>query len=295
MRPLMVILIAAALGIAGAAAFMVKRYLDGQAAQTAHQSEPAVETESVLVMSRDIGAGAVLIEDDMRYEQWPAGAVDRRFVVRPAAGEDPKRQFVGATTRRPVAAGEPVTGSAVFRQDEAGMMSGILSPGMRAVSIALTPTNSAAGFIGPGDRVDVVLGLELRGANNNEKMHTAEVLLSNVRVLAVDTRLKAEGPAPGKTATIEVTPQQAESIITAGAMGSLYLVLRSLAQEPDPVEEERSFATSQTVSRVIRALTGGGGLRPREEPPMPVTVEAAPQRPVRLNRAGHVSIQTFAN
>ncbi|MBW7850082.1 MAG: Flp pilus assembly protein CpaB [Rhodospirillales bacterium] len=288
----MIILVVAALGIAGTAAFMVKRYLDGQAAQTVQPAEPSLATEQVLVVSRDIGAGAVLIEDDLRYEEWPKAVVDRRFVVRPGVGEDPKRQFVGATARRALAAGEPITGNAVFRQDEAGFMSGMLSPGMRAVSIALTPTNSVAGFIGPGDRVDVVLGLEMRGSHN-EKLHTAEVLFSNVRVLAIDTRLKAEGPAPGKTATIEVTPEQAESIITAGAMGSLYLVLRSLSQEPAEAEDKNGFSSSLTVSRAVRAITGGGA-HPREEPSVSVTVEVSPRRPVRLNRAGQVSIQSFS-
>lgn len=295
MRPLMVVLVVAALAIAGVAAFMVKRYLDAQS-QTAQVAAPVMATENVLVLARDVGAGATLIEDDLRYEAWPKTLVDRRFVVRAAGGEDPKRQFLGSIARRPLAAGEPLSGEAVFRQDEAGMLSGMLAPGMRAVSIALTPTNSVAGFAGPGDRVDVMLGLEFRGENGGEKFHTVEMLLPDIRVLAVDNRLKAEGPAPGKTATLEVTPQQAESLIAAGAMGSLYLVLRSMAQGSVHPDSDQPYASSITVSQAVRALSGGSGLNSSQDSPPPMMTEApSPRRGVRLNRAGNVATQTFAN
>lgn len=295
MRPLMVVLVAAALAVAGVAAYMVKRYLDTQS-QVARATVPATATESVLVLARDVGAGATLIEDDLRYESWPKSLVDRRFVVRPSGGDDPKRQFVGAVARRALAVGEPLTGPAVFRQDEAGVLSGMLAPGMRAVSIALTPTNSVAGFAGPGDRVDVMLGLEFRNNGGGDKLHTAEVLLPDVRVLAIDARLKSEGPAPGKTATLEVTPQQAETLIAAGAMGSLYLVLRSMAQGSVVAESAPPFASSQTVSRAVRAIAGGGGFGVPEDIAPPIMADAlSPRRGVRLNRAGNVAMQTFAN
>ena len=134
MRLVTIVLVVAALA-AGLTALLAKAWLDRQAEGQLHPDAAALV--EVLVAAREVAPGTVLAADDLRYDGWPASAVTPRLLVhRP--DDDPKAKFLGQVVRRPLAEGEPFSPAATFRQDSAGVLAGLLAPGMRAVSIAIT-------------------------------------------------------------------------------------------------------------------------------------------------------------
>lgn len=303
MRPIAIVLIVAALAISGVTVFLAKRFLDGQSAQqAAADAMPSLAVEKVLVAARDIGQGQMIGPDDLRYEDWPKSAIEGRFVLR-GAGDDPKAAFVGAIARRAIVAGEPFSAPTVFRQDESGLLAGIISPGMRAVSIVATPQNSVSGFATPGDHVDVVLAADFRkGHDDKSRMDLmvkfgAEIIVRDARVVAVDQQLvRGKDPAMlGKTVTLEVTPKDAEKLLTAGLMGQVSLILRSLAEGAPPDAE--AYTTDVMSSRVLSTIIGGGDAGGGEgaEWNRAPAVSYGGNRQVKINRAGVSSTQSFSN
>lgn len=292
MRPIAIVLVVAAV-VAGLTAFLAKSWLDRQAA-VRPASEPVAVTE-VLVTAREIPAGTVLSGSDLRYEAWPDHLITPRLMTR-RSGEDLKAQAVGLVARRNLADGEPFAMSVTFRSDSAGVLAGILSPGMRAVSIAITNPTAVSGFITPGDRVDVILATDLsktveqserKSAGGLILRYVAETVLSDVKILAIDQQMVRgrEGAGiQGKTATIEVTPKQAELLTTAGMVGSLQLVLRGLPG-PDPVTpvdsaDQMGFTSDTEISKALQML-GDVREKPAKSGGSGFTIE--------VNRAGTIT------
>lgn len=271
MRPIAIILVVVAMLSAVATAFLAKRWLDAQATRA-----PVVEVAAsvdVLVVARDVAAGAALADEDLRYDRWPSSVPSERFIVR-KPGEDPKAQYVGQIARRPLNEGEPFVPSASFKQDQGGLLAGVLPSGMRAVSIAISNASAVSGFIVPGDRVDVVMAADFQRASNDSSAgksgpivrYAAETVLEDVKVLAIDQQMakgKDGGAIQGKTATLEVTPKQAEVLTAAGMVGQLSLVLRGVpsgeAAKAEPSSAPQPAFTPDTeASRAMKALHGGG-------------------------------------
>ena len=294
MRPIVIVLVVVALAIAGLTAYLANSYLASN--KTTQVVEvPSMATEKVLVAARPVNVGQVLVEDDLRYEDWPKQLVNPRFVVRGQGADDPKQRVLGATVKMPLLAGEPFLSEAVYRQDQGGGMAVLLGPGMRAISFSIGPTNAVSGFVTPNDRVDIVLSQTLKEQAGSI---VTEVVLSDVRIVAVDQNTGHQGGAiVGKTVTVEVTPRDAERLIIAQQMGALSLVLRALHDAPVPVETEIGYTTSAMVSRVT-----GGDVAPvgDEGGADPVPAQATPAASsgsieVKINRAGNISSQTFSN
>lgn len=295
MRPVAIIVVVAALA-AGGTAMLAKSWLDRQAARQAGGDGRA--TAEVLVIARDVPAGSALSADDLRYESWPKSAAAERLVTR-RGGEDAKAQFVGTIARRPLVEGEPVSPATTFRAEGAGVLAGLLSPGRRAMSIAVTSPTGVSGFVTPGDRVDVVLVTDLRKVEEGQQPQGeggsslmvrfgAETVLSDVRVLAIDQQISRnrDGSAiQGKTATLEVTPKQAEILTVAGQLGALQLSLRPQQGDGDAVAvsagEALDFTADLEAGKVLQAAVGFKA-RPAERAP-------APPPGIRVNRAGRIS------
>lgn len=298
MRPIAVVLLALAVGIAGLTAVLVTRLMAVQAVPVPSPqpvlAQPA--TDDILVATIDLKPGAVLKPNDLRYETWPSKDVDQRFVRRGAAA-DPKTSFVGTIARRQILAGEPMTPQAVFRQDEAGLLAGMLSPGMRAVAVPVSGVNGVGGFILPEDHVDIVLNQDVRAAASASAKPMAdlsrfasEVVLSDVRVLAIDEKLAkpdAGANMGGKIITVEVSPKDAEVLLTALKMGELALTLRSLAPG-ETGEPPAGYTSDIEVSRALRAATGLG----RRIAAGPASANSSE---VRINRGGATTTQSFSN
>ena len=122
---------------------------------------------------------------------------------------------------------------------------------MRAVTVGVSATSGVAGFVFPGDRVDLVLTQEVAGGGDGPPLRVSETIVRNIRVLAVDQRLNArdeEGNQVAQTVstvTLEATPKIAEKIAVAQTIGQLSLSLRSLAD--NNAELERAIASGEVT------------------------------------------------
>jgi pilus assembly protein CpaB len=196
-----------------------------------------VDTVDILVAKTDIGIGQAIGPQDLQWQGWPASAASPVFIRRTERA-DAIEQFSGAIARSPTAAGEPIRESKLIKAKGSGYMAAILPSGMRAVSTEISPETGAGGFILPNDHVDIVLSRRDKEAERATGVESqiSETILSNVRVLAIDqTVQEKEGQrvVVGRTATIELTQRQVETLLVARQMGSLSLALRSLL-DSDP-------------------------------------------------------------
>lgn len=248
-----IILIVAALVMAGATAFFLNRYLQSQEEQVAEgQPVPQVVTVEVLVAARVLPAGTIVSADDFQWQGWPEDSVNENYIVN--TGEAALEELYSSAVRRAISAGEPITRAKLVRLDEAGFLAAVLGPGMRAVSILVTPDSGAAGFILPGSRVDVVLTQEIEQdrAGAVARQVISETVLSDIRVLAVDQDFNdvEESARLGETVTLEVTTAQAEKVSAARRMGELTLSLRSLVRDEER-ERITSFTSGNDVSSYL--------------------------------------------
>jgi pilus assembly protein CpaB len=189
-----------------------------------------IDTVQVLVATEDIPMGTTIAEGDVDWQEWPSTGASGRFLSRtknPNAIED----VVGAIARSAVYAGEPISDAKLIRPDS-GFMSAILPAGKRAVATKISADTSAGGFILPNDRVDLIMTRQT-GSADVVSGYLTETILNDVRVLAIDQTIEdidGEKVVVGQTATLELTPQQAEILTVAQQMSDrLTLALRSIA------------------------------------------------------------------
>ncbi|MEO1244006.1 MAG: Flp pilus assembly protein CpaB [Pseudomonadota bacterium] len=228
--------IIAGLGIAllaGAGAFFLVMTMSSEEAPVQIVEQVKEETVRVLVSTRDITRGERLMVEDTRWIAWPKKAVQPTFIT----DETPDRRdaLTDAVARSLIVTGEPVVDAKVVRAGNSGLMAAIISPGMRAVTMRVSPETASGGFILPGDRVDVF--------HTGARGGRTRVLFEEVRVLAVNTVYSENVEAShidGVNVTLEMAPSDAEAFTTARAAGSLSIVLRSIfAPEGDLAALER--------------------------------------------------------
>jgi len=345
--------------LAGAAAFLVKVFLERQSQPVVVQQEEKPKGISkVLVASRTINPGEILEAKDVTWAEWPKSLVEDRMIdesefvvpsetVPPTqvglivrseesdagattvssdgknAGDEAGEQkvasssgsadnaIVGAVARRRILANEPISPDQLIQRGDHSIGSAVVSPGMRAVSVAISAQTASGGFIAPGDYVDVMLSIShditvydetgkkapegtpalLPDGDTLVKFST-ETVMRNVKVLAIDQSLgrnAEEGPADvGKTATLEVSPHDAEKLLTATQLGSLTLVLRSMVvdgngqDEIDAFEDPFNFTSDVATSRAVSALRTTASL-----------YGFRGNSAVRVNRGGSISQEGF--
>jgi pilus assembly protein CpaB len=270
MRRLVVLLMAA--GAAGVVAFMVRGLVGGGTKQAdAKVAPPPVEISQVLVAAARLDPGRVMTPDSVRWEAWPIKAIDASF-IRKTPSMNLSTIVAGMVVRAPMVPGEPVTFAKIVKSQSAGFMAATLAPGMRAVSIPVSVASLAGGFILPNNRVDIMLTLVADGAGS--KHGVTRMVLTDIRVLAVDQasdKPDQKAVADVKTVTLELTPDQARTVATAQAMGTLSLTLRSLGDDQGATETAAADAGKSTSNAddqagmvtVIRygkmPKSGGGG------------------------------------
>lgn len=194
------------------------------------------ELTDVLVAVAPIPIGGTLGPQNIGWTRWPQEAVQPYFVVRPAK-PDALKELSGAITRAPFQQGEPINQSRLIQGDRGGFLAAMLPVGMRAIAIPISQETGAGGFILPNDRVDVLL--TRRDRSGGQDNFLSEIILTNVRVLAIDQTIQerdGEKVVVGKTATLELEPRQTETIALAKQLGELSLALRSLADAPRTLE-----------------------------------------------------------
>jgi len=222
------------------------RSMFGGTSQQAMAVAPAEPTgPQVLVATKTLPPGTIIGPDAVRYQTWPKDLVDGAYYIKGQQGA----AVQGTVVRYAITAGQPVTQGALIKPGDRGFLAAALTPGMRAVSISVTTQGSVAGFVFPGDRVDLLLTQTVNGGEG-EPLKATETIIRNLRVLATDQKTDKPADAEGKTqvttfsnVTLEATPKIAEKIAVAQAVGTLSLSLRSIAD--DRMELEREIAAGE--------------------------------------------------
>lgn len=239
-----------ALAAGGAAALMMRSTPPAPVAPVAEAPPPKPQTE-ILVASADLPMGQGLKASDLRWQVWPDDGVSTGVIVKRDAPANVLEDLTGSIVRYAILAGEPIRREKLIK-GQGSFMSAILPSGMRAVAISIDNrgTTSAGGFILPNDRVDVIHTAETQGET---VAITSEIILSNIRILAIGQNVQernGEKVITGETATLELSPAQAEMIVLAQKVGQLSLALRSLAdvnQTGTPARETQQPSALQVI------------------------------------------------
>jgi pilus assembly protein CpaB len=233
-----ILILVAALGAAGVAAFLARGMMGGQNEAAAANNTALTE---IMVASHAIEVGAKIVPGDLKWQGWPKTALDASFITKEAQPQALEDAAEGSVARMPLVAGEPVTAAKVIKADGAGFLAAVLTPGKRAIGVKLSVERGAGGFILPNDRVDVIMTRKLGTDAAGIPAYRANTILRDVRVLAIDQTSQEEGDSKsivGKSATLELSAQQAEIVALAEAMGDLSLSLRSLTSSDQPSDDE---------------------------------------------------------
>ncbi|MCB2097445.1 MAG: Flp pilus assembly protein CpaB [Parvularculaceae bacterium] len=217
--------------VAGVGAFFMM--MSGNKSQPVQIVQPEREkTVRILVADRDFQRGERLTADAVRWEEWPEKAMSEAYITE-ASGGDPA-ELEKAVARSSIVANEPIIEAKIVRAGTSGLLAAVLQPGMRAVTMRITPETGVSGFVLPGDRVDIYYS----EAGDGNRTST-NILFEDVRVLAINTVYSENPETPvieGANATIELSPEDAEFFInTRASRGQLSFSLRSVfaAQEGD--------------------------------------------------------------
>ena len=267
----------AAIGLA----FIVRNMASPKRPEPAAAAAPAARpVAQVLVAKRDLPIGTRLTPADLAWQAWPADALNAAFVTDGAApalpaqmpdkavqkatrvandiisAQSPMQAFEGAIVKEALAAGEPVVARKVVRAGQSGFMAVVLQPGMRAMAVPINAETAAGGFILPGDRVDVLQSRQ-GGGDGGAKTMVTEVLMRNVRVLAIDQSIEPGKDAKtivGGVATLEIPAADAEVMARGKAQGEVQLALRSYADIGGPPGRG---GTARATAQAVRVFRGG--------------------------------------
>lgn len=223
---------------------MLARSLMMQQSAAPQQVEQAPAEKQVLVAVKLMPRGTIVEAAHVVWKRWPDNAIDESMISG-VPGDETK--IFGKVARTDIAAGQPLPTAGLVGPGERGFLAAALQPGMRAITISISDTSGVAGFVFPGDRVDLVLTHQVDQGDRGQ-IRVSETVLQNVRVLAIDQDVndREDQPKVGRTVTLEVTPKLVEKIAVMQLIGSVSLSLRSLPEQavaaaahdaaaPDPV------------------------------------------------------------
>lgn len=213
--------------------------------KTDRKKAPVTEEARVqiVVAAKPLKSGETLTAENMKWQDWPKSGVFEGMLLK----QENKSitDIAEGKVVRAMTVNEPITKSSLVVA-KANYLASTLTPGMRAVSIGGNANSAVAGFVTPGDRIDIILTYRTRFRLPNTSSSTAqdvlqrnvyrrasETILQNIKVLAVDTAVKRneEKVKAGKIYTMEVTPQQAQLLALAGSVGSLEMALRGIGDD----------------------------------------------------------------
>jgi pilus assembly protein CpaB len=238
-----VILLVAALFIAAITAFMARSMFAGASAPKAAAAPVAVPMgPKVLVATRALPVGTIITAESIRYQPWPKELIEEAYFKEGGEGASTEN-LVGTVVRNAVTAGQPITQGSLVKPGDRGFLAAALGPGMRAVTVPVSALTGVAGFVFPGDRVDLVLTQNVN-ANSGPPLKVSETIIRNLRVLATDQRSQPSVDENGNTivsqyklVTLEATPRIAEKITVAQSIGTISLSLRALADNASELEQ----------------------------------------------------------
>lgn len=255
--------------LTGLAAAWLVMTMQPKATVVVQQQQP--KSQEVLVATAELGLGQTLTKDSMRWQAWPETMLNSAYITR-SAKPNAIDKLTGSVLRSRIAAGEPVLEGKLV-PSKSNLLSALLPPGKRAVAVRISVENTAGGFILPNDRVDVVHTVEQQSGDRKEQV--SRTILQNVPVLAIDQTMDAKAAddnakndktapkspskssAVGKTATLELNPEQTETLASAEAEGRLSLSLRSAADNAEAPSTPDAPKPAQVTTRKLVIIRGG--------------------------------------
>jgi len=225
------LLLTAAITLSLATAIIVRAWVnEARLSATAGTADiPKQAVMKILVATHGLPAGQFLQPNDLEWQVWPQEAINSSYIV---SGSRSLDDLVGSVVRASISGGEPVTDDRLIKKGDRGFLSAIMAPGTRAVTVQLQDKAGLGGLVLPGDHVDVVLTAAVPSGVPNQPEHKAsETVLEDIRVIAIDQKMSdmSNETVMARTATLEVTPKQAEILALVTDMGKISLTLRSIA------------------------------------------------------------------
>ena len=266
-----VALLVGALVIAVVTAIMAKNMFTGAGAEKASAATAVPVGPKILVAKKALPVGTIIDAESLAFQAWPKELVQNAYFTEGSPDADINK-LLGTVVRNQITAGQPITKGSLVGPNDRGFLAAALGPGMRAITVPVSNTTGGAGFIFPGDRVDMVLTQDVAGGGDGPPLKVSETIIRNLRVLATDQRVDSKNEE-GKTVvqrsstvTLEATPRIVEKIAVAQQLGSLSLTLRSLADNTS--ELERAVASG--------AVNVPAGATPADERKMLLAVANRP-------------------
>jgi pilus assembly protein CpaB len=266
MRTNNVVVLVLAVVMGGIAAFMARQWLQNHADMSAAASQ---NVGTIVVAAQPLQFGATVSADNIAEIPWAAGALpDGAFASKEDILRGGRRVVLSPFNRN-----EPVLSSKITGPGQRGTLSSLLEEGKRAVTVRVDDVRGVAGFVLPGDFVDVVLIGEDPAF---QRENYSEILLHHVKVLAIDQLAseRQEQPTVAKAVTVEVTPEQAQKILLASNVGKLSLILR---QPGDVNADSARRVTERDLGRDRPRRAAPPA--PAPPPPAPPPAAAPPPRP----------------
>jgi pilus assembly protein CpaB len=241
MSPIRIIILILALAAAGGAAFLVMQLSQPQVVtETVLQEKLQIEEREVsevqvLTVLRDFAIGETIKAEHLEWAPWPEANLVEGYYVQTAV-PDSIETLTGAVVKAALYKGEPLLPQKVVIRGDQGLLASMMDPEMRAVSVEISAESASGGFIMPNDRVDLIFTYDqVQDDTRGIQARTvATTIVKNVRVLAIDqnfaTNAEGETARLGSTATLEVSPQEAELLALSLRRGEVSLSLRPLDQ-----------------------------------------------------------------
>lgn len=255
MKKAQLIVLAGAIAAAGGAGYIAMGLVNKKPETQVIQAEaPKIKTDQVLVASADISMGTNLNEDMITWQEWPVDLIPTGALTQ-KTNPEAIAEVSGSIARGTIYSGEPIRNNKLVNSKD-GFMSAILPKGQRAVATSISTATSAGGFILPNDRVDVLM--TIRRTGEGEEGFATEVVLENVRVLAIDQTVREKDGTSvvvGETATLQLSPKEVEILTVAQQTADrLSLALRSIADadETGSGSGEHLLSGGSGKVRVIR-------------------------------------------
>jgi len=285
--PRRLILLAAAMGLSLITALVVRGWVEN----VRREATPTATVQTVkpptmiLVAAKPLPAGHFIKEEDMKWQSWPDDNMASSYLVQGAVETS---AVVGSVARNGIAIGEPITDARIVKKGDHGFLAAIVSPGFRAITVTMASNGGLSGLAIPGDRIDVLLTMTVPSTNKDapERKFT-ETVMQDVRVLAIDQKMDdtSSDAVMAHSATLEVTPKQAETVTLLQELGRMSMTLRSVGSAENDAENHAPTLTSDSDLTALLGLRapakalGTGGDR--------IEVVRGTQRSV-IDVSGHV-------
>jgi pilus assembly protein CpaB len=234
------LLLVGALLVAIVTSLAARALLAGGAAPQAVAAAKLLDGPKVLVSQRALPIGTIITADAVAFQPWPKDLVQDAYFLQ---DKTDMSKLLGTVVKNPITAGQPVTTGSLVAPGDRGFLAAALGPGMRAVTIPVSQRAGVAGFVFPGDHVDLLLTQTVKGEGESQPLRATETILKNLRVLATDQSTDQE-TVDGHTrvkgfslVTVEATPKIAEELAVSEALGSISLSLRSIADNSAELEQ----------------------------------------------------------